>query len=434
MTIHEIDEFAPHRDGVRLDTEAIQNGIDAVHAAGGGTLRIGAGRYLVGGLRLRSGVELDLEAGATLVVSPRYEDFLAHEAATAVEGAHHGVIYARDARDIAVRGRGRIVGSADAYFEREADADGYRRPLLRRPRIILFEGCDRVAIEGITIEQAPIWTVHLVACRDVLVAGVTIDNDLRMANTDGIDIDGCQRVRVTDCRISSADDGVCIKTTRRPHGLEGPAEHILISGCLIRSTSCAVKVGTETVEDVRYVVVADCAFEANRGVGLISRDGGAIRHVVVSGIAFDGELAGAAYWGKGEPIFVSAGWRDAEQHPGAIEHIRFTDVTGDSEGAITLHAGSGAVIDDVVLQGIRIAQRESSSPLQGQLDVRPGPSSQTGPAAAPGGGTDDVTVYPGGLPGVYAAGVTGLRIDDVVVHRPDPLPVGWNASAIVEQP
>lgn len=429
---YDLSAFRPHGDGQRLDTAAIQKGIDAVHGAGGGTLRVGAGRYLVGGIRLRSGVTLLLSAGAVLVASPRYEDFLAHEAATEVEGARHAVVYARDAHDVGVRGPGRIVGNADAYFETVADEQGYRRPLPRRPRVLLFEGCERVTIEGVVIEQAPIWTVHLVACRDASIVGVTIDNDLRMANTDGIDIDGCQRVRVADCRISSADDGVCIKTTRRPDGLSGPAEHIVVTGCIIRSTSCAVKVGTETVEDVRFVVVADCTFSATRGVGLISRDGGALRHIVVSGITLECTLAGWAYWGKSEPIFVSAGRRAPEQAPGAIEHVRFANISGQAEGAITLHAADDAVISDVVLDGVRIVQRESVSPLQGLRDLRPVPSSETGPDAAPGGGTTGVAPYPGGLPGVHAHGIRGLRIDDVVVHRPDPLPTGWNSRTIVE--
>jgi hypothetical protein len=429
---HDLSAFRPHADGHRLDTAAIQEGIEAVHRDGGGALRIGAGRYLVGGILLRSGVTLLLSEGAVLIASPRYEDFLAHEAATEVEGARHAVIYARDARDVGVRGPGRIVGNADAYFEEEADEQGYRRPLRRRPRVLLFEGCENVTIEDVVIERAPIWTVHLVACRDASIARVTIDNDLRMANTDGIDIDGCQRVRVADCRISSADDGVCIKTTRRPDGLSGPAEHIVVTGCIIRSTSCAVKVGTETVEDVRFVVVSGCTFSANRGVGLISRDGGALRHIVVSDITLECALAGWAYWGKSEPIFVSAGHRDPGQAPGAIEHVRFSSISGDTEGAITLHADDGALISDVALDGIRIVQRESASPLQGMRDLRPVPSSETGPKAAPGGGTTGVAPYPAGLPGVHAHGIRGLRIDDVVVHRPDPLPVGWNPRTIVE--
>src|SRR5690606_26242730 len=102
------------------------------------------------------------------------------------------------------------------------------------------------------------------------------------------------------------------------------------------------------------------------------------------------------------------------------------------EGAITLHAEDDAAISDVVLERIRIVQRASASPLQGMRDLRPVPSSETGPDAAPGGGTTGVSPYPGGLPVVHAHGIRGLRIDDLVVHRPDPLPAGWNPRTIVE--
>ncbi|GAA5149632.1 glycosyl hydrolase family 28 protein [Microbacterium pseudoresistens] len=434
MTTRDLVEFSPRGDGRALDTAALQNGIDAVHDDGGGTLLIGDGQYLTGGLLLRSGVTLELSAGATIIASPRYDDFREHDAATAVEGARHAMIYARDARDVGIRGRGRILGNADAYFAVEADADGYRVPHPLRPRIVLFEGCEAVTIADITIERAPIWTVHIAGCDDVAITGVTIDNDLTMANTDCIDIDGSRRVRIADCRLSSADDGVCIKTTELTGRFRRPAEHIVVTGCIVRSTSCAIKIGTETVEDVGFVVVSDCTVTANRGIGLISRDGGGLRHILVSGVTFDCPMAGEAYWGKADPVFVSAGRRVEGVDPGVIEHVRFSGLSGVADGAINVHAGEGGRIRDIVFDGVRLVQRHSPSPLQGQYDTRPVASSETGPGAAPGGGTTGVDLYPGGLPGVFARGVEELTLRDVEVFRPDPLPAGWNSQTIVEVP
>lgn len=434
MSTYDLATFGPHRDGRTLDTAAVQAGIDAVHESGGGLLRIGPGDYRTGGLLLRDGVVIELEAGATLIASGDYGDFHTHAGETEIEGSCHALLYARGARGIGLRGRGRVVGSADDYFDPEPDADGYRRPHQRRPRMVLFEGCERVVIEDVTFEQAPFWTVHLVACTDVSVLRVTVDNDLTMANTDAIDIDGCRRVRIADCRLSAADDGVCVKTTSRSGRLAGPASGIIVTGCDIRSTSCAVKIGTETYDDVEHVVVSNCVLASNRGIGLFSRDGGALRHVLVSGITFDCRLAPEAYWGKAEPVHVSAGRRDPARAAGVIEHVRFAQLSGDADGAITLHGEPGAVVRDVVLDGVRVVQRVSGSPLQGSIDLRPVPASETGPGAAPGGGSAGVGRYPGGLPGVYARGIVELELCDVWVDRPTPLPAGWNPEPVVVQP
>ncbi len=434
MSSRSLTEFRPHGDGLTLDTQAIQDGIDAVHASGGGVLRIGPGEYLSGGVILRDGVVLELEAGATLTASARYEDFLACEAATSIEGSQHALLYARGARGVGVRGRGRIRGNADRYFARRTQDETYRKPHRRRPRMILFEGCRDVVIEEVRIEQAPFWTIHLLACVDVSILRVVVDNDLTMANTDALDIDGCRRVRIADCRLSAADDGLCIKTTHREGSLAGPAEAIIVTGCNIRSTSCAIKIGTETFEDVSQVVVADCTLLSNRGIGLISRDGGSIRNILVSNVTFDCRMAGPEYWGKAEPVVVSAGRRLATRAAGAIEHVRFANLSGDADGAITLYAADDSRVFDIVLDGIRVTQRANSSTLQGSFDLRPVPASETGPDAAPGGGDAGVGSYPGGMPGFYAHGVRGLELRDVQVHRPDPLPPLWNRESIVVTP
>lgn len=438
--IHYLEDFGPAADGLTLETAVFQRAIDAVTARGGGTLWVGPGSYLVGGLLLRSNLRLWLDAGAVLIMSENYEDFTAHEALTVAELSQHALLYARDAHDVTIAGPGRIFGSADAYFASTPDAQGYRLPKAKRPRVILLENCERVRLTDFTIEHAPMWTIHLVSSRNITVTSVTVGNDLGMSNTDALNVDSCRQVHITNCNLSAADDGICIKTGPKPEHIQGPAKNIVISNCTLRSTSCALKIGTETFADIDAVTVSNCViYESNRGIGIFSRDGGSVRNVLLDGIVFDCGTAEPAFWGKADPVFVSARRRHPAISPGVIENVHMSRLCGTAEGAINLHAEELGMIRDVSFRNVKIAQVESDSAEQGLYDIRP-PVNSANPTGTgldnaylvdATGHTWGVRPYPGGLPVLYSHNVENLRVDDFAVTRPVPLPRGWNAQEIV---
>ncbi|KNC13945.1 hypothetical protein AC790_06990 [Pantoea sp. RIT-PI-b] len=433
-------DFYPVADGETLDTSCFQRALDHLAARGGGTLSVPPGRYHLGTLSLGSNIHLHLEAGATLLASARVDDYQQQLAQSQAELSQHVLLYAVGQRNITVSGKGTIDGNGEAWFATEKDQQGYRLPRAQRPRMMVFEDCEQVTLEDFSILQAPMWTVHLVSCRHVHIDHLTIDNSMSMPNTDALDIDSCEAVFVSNSYLSAADDAICIKTSQKPAHLRRAARQIMISNCLLRSYSCAFKIGTETFDDVEDVTVSGCTiFDSNRAIGVLSRDGGHFRRLLFSNITLACRHAPPCHWGKADALFVSARARDPAIAPGSIEQLQFSNVSGVMEGAINLHAERPGQIRDVMLANLQLRQVVTQGVEQGHYDVRP----PCNPASPTGMGLDNaykldsasglaygVAAYPDGLPGVFARGVENLQLHNVLITRPQPLPHGWHAETV----
>lgn len=430
-----LSQFSPAADGITLDTHCFQQALDKMATAGGGTLTVEAGRYRVGGLHLRSHCTLHLAAGATLVVSDDYCDFNQAQTQSRAECSDRAFLYAYDACDIAITGCGKICGNGASWFAATADEMGYRQPAAQRPRMIVLEGCRHVRLADFTIEDAPMWTIHLVGCREVKVQRVTVRNDLTLANTDALDIDCCQQVQIADCDFSAADDGICLKTGRYTPALQQPTRQIVIHSCQIRSHSCGIKIGTETAFDIEDVTVSNCVIsQSNRGIGLVSRDGGNLRRMIFSHIVFDCHTVHPCHWGKADPLYISVRYRDPAIEPGEVSMIQFRGLSGRAEGAINFHSEPPGKIRYILVSDVQLQQTLGPSAEQGFYDVRP----PCNPASPVGSGKDNawardpatqavwgVERYPAGLPVLYARGVVAMRVRFCDVQRPQPLPEGW---------
>ncbi len=201
-------------------TAPVQKAIDACHARGGGTVVVPPGEYTTGTIVLKDNVTLWLEAGAVFYLSQDKADFPSERA----------LVFADGARNIAIRGRGRFDGQAryewgppeeqdteileEERLAREAGVD-MRRWLRRglQAMTFVFKRCQDVLVEDVTLVGSTLWNVRLWGCDGVVFRGVTIESDLeRAANSDGIDIDGSRNVRISDCRIETADDAIVLKT------------------------------------------------------------------------------------------------------------------------------------------------------------------------------------------------------------------------------
>lgn len=437
-----LTQFAPHADGVRLDTAAFQRALNQIAEHGAGTLSVPPGRYLVGGLNLPSNLTLVLEGGAELLLSPDYQDFAGCESQVVIEQSTRACVFARGQRNITICGNGTIDGNGAAYCAAQMDGNGYRAPHTGRPRVICFEDCSNVRLLDFTITQAPVWTVHLISCSRVFLERLTVDNDLTMSNTDAIDIDSCQHVHISNCYISAADDCICLKTTRKPAALQRACRNVVVSNCTLRSKSCAIKLGTESHYDIEDVLITNCVvYESNRGIGLVSRDGGNYRRLSFSHITLACTLGEPCHWGKADPIYVSVRPRDPAVEPGVIEDVQFDHIQIRAEGAINMHTEVEGKLRNISLHAIRFEQLASDNAEQGCYDVRP----PCNPARPTGAGLDNaylmdpatgraygVHAYPDGLPAVYVQGGHNVTLERLDLRRPTPLPAGWNPQAVVE--
>lgn len=343
------------------------------------------------------------------------------------EGSDRGLIVAQGATGISITGEGEIVAPGRAYVAGDDPEVGTWVPAKLRPRVLVLEDCSDVEISDVTIADSPMWTMHLVACRDVRVTGVRVENDRRLPNTDGLVIDSCHDVLVEAVEISTADDGVCLKTTRRAAGI-GTCHNVVVRHCRVSSQSCALKIGTESFGDVTGIVFEDCTvIDSNRALGIFSRDGGRISDVRFSRIAVECHETPDGFWGSGEALTVTVVTRRPELPAGAVSGLVVEDISGTMEGAINLVSTVAGGISGARLSRIAITQHPGKLGTARRYDLRPTPADLAPPATASGRanawtkGADGVVIglvdYPGGMPGVFASGVEGLATDGVVVER-----------------
>lgn len=214
-------------DGLTLDTAAIQRAIDACHAQGGGTVVVPPGTWLTGTIFLKSHVTLHMASGATLLGSTRREDYNADDifpenpvfSQENVTGAH--LIIAYRAHDVAITGEGTIDGNSAAFFEPlppEETTTTYRMKTRNFPirdwrpgQMVFFCRCTNVSVRDVSLINATYWTLLLLGCRGVQVRGLRITNPPQTQNGDGLDIDCCQEVTVSDCLIHSGDDAITLR-------------------------------------------------------------------------------------------------------------------------------------------------------------------------------------------------------------------------------
>lgn len=423
-------------------TSALQAAIDMARAAGGGRVIVPSGVWACGAIRLFSDIELHLSRGAVLRAARDYDAYRNGTVASVAEGSDRALIVAHDARNVAITGPGRIDGQGDAWSDGTI-VRGVKWMHRHRPRIIVLEGCANIRVANLTIVDAPMWTIHLIGCRDIEIAGCTIRNDLLMPNTDGVNFDGCQDAALRDTTIETADDCVCVKTAMPlTAALAQPCARILVTGCRFRSNSCALKIGTETHNDIRDVLFSDCRVTgSNRAFGIFSRDGGAIERIGFENSAVECCWTPDGFWGNGEAVAITAMPRLAGQPAGPVRDVTMRNITGTMESAITLLGTGPRPLERIALADLEIAQRAGDHGNLPDLDLRPtmadvndewDPATGRGNAWRLGanGRVIGLMPYPGGLPGLHAEHVAGLTLHAVQIHRPEPLPAGWAREII----
>lgn len=381
--VYNVLEYGAKADGKSDDAAAIQAAIDACARDGGGRVVLESGRHFYAGfLELKPCVDLHIERGAVLQASSELTDYYCPNAGQRDDGVDrvgtpvtlkpsYVFIYAKDADSIAISGDGIIDGNAYAFVKQVSPyyvtGDFYPRPTL-----VYVEHCNHITFRGVTMRNAPFWTLHPAGCDDVLISGLRILNDLNVANSDGIDPDHSTNVRILGCHITCADDCICLKSSAG--NMEyGPTKNVLIEGCTLTSTSAALKIGTEGTGDFENVIVNNCIIsDSNRGISIQVRDGGNVRNVSFSNIIIETRRFADCWWGCAEPITISTHDRDEHTKSGHISGIRFYNITCDSENGVFLSGSEGNHIEDVLFERVYVTVRAKSKWPRGRYDLRPG--------------------------------------------------------------
>src|SRR5699024_4329434 len=258
----------------RLSTAQWQRAIDEAAAAGGGRVTVPAGVHRLGALRLRSGIELHLEAGALLQFVPDPALYPAVEARWegAVGPVHSPCLYAHGERDVAITGLGTIDGGGQAWW----DTFRHRREELAHPRptLIGLHECERVTIRDVALRNSPAWTVHPSLCEDVTLTNLHTHNPADSPNTDCNDPEPSRHIRISDSHIDVGDGCIALKagTERTPDRVA--TENVTITGCTMVRGHGGVVIGSEMSGGVRNIVISNCVFQGtDRGIRLKTRRG-----------------------------------------------------------------------------------------------------------------------------------------------------------------
>jgi len=343
-TIYDVRDFGAKADGKILCTKSIQRVIDQCAKDGGGTVYLGQGTFLSGTIYMKSGVTLKLDPACTLLGSKNLKDY--PQTVQAFRSytdnyTNKSLIYGEKLEKIAIIGRG-IIDGQGASFE---------GPYLVRPYMIRFIQCRNVTVKDVTLKNSPMWVQHYLACDDVRISGVTVRSVVN-ANNDGINIDSCERVIISDCNIRSGDDAIVLKSTSAR-----VCRNVTVSNCLLSTRCNALKMGTESNGGFENIVMTGCSIYDTRlaGVALEIVDGGTMDRIVVSNITMNN---------IGAPIFVRLGNRarpfkkDMEKPGiGIMRNITISNIeaTGANATGCAISGLPQAKIENITLSNIRLS-------------------------------------------------------------------------------
>ncbi|WP_243002664.1 glycoside hydrolase family 28 protein [Lachnotalea glycerini] len=385
--IYNVMDYGAKGDGITNDASAIQTAIDQCSKNGGGRVLLPGGHiFNSGSILLKSEVDFHLERGAVLKASDDLADYypLANEGKIVAHQSglpsflnseyagrpFHAFITGFHQKNVSVTGFGTIDANEKIFYGTNS---GYHIEGTYYPRIplMLLEDFLHVTIKDVTMINCAFWTVHLVGCNDVLIEGLRILNNLQMANSDGIDPDHCKNVRINNCHIECGDDAIVLKNSG-DYRKYGACENITITNCTLISTSAAIKFGTEGEDDFRNILVSNCAIsKSNRGISIQIRDNGNVENVVFSNITIETRRFSHEWWGRAEPICLTAIDRKPGVKAGKIKNITFQNISCKGENGIFLSGSSDNYIEEIQFQNVKVVLLKNSKWEIDGYDIRP---------------------------------------------------------------
>jgi len=225
-------KFGAKGDGVSKDRAAIQTAIDACERQGGGTVRLTAGTYLSAPIVLKDNIILQLDKGATLVGSSNFSDYPPKTEFR--EPGLQSLVSATNAANVSITGEGVIDGAGQPWWEmvrsvKNAGVMGSDHP---RPRLVVFDHCKHVLVEGVTIQNSPMWQLVLYYSDDVTIRNIKVLAPEHSPNTDAVDPFSSSNVHIDHLLADVGDDDIAIKSgaTGSP-GPDDPSRDITITDC-----------------------------------------------------------------------------------------------------------------------------------------------------------------------------------------------------------
>lgn len=377
--IYNVRTYGALGNGQHLDSPAINSAISAAANSGGGTVEIPAGTYLCGSIRLKSNITLHLESGATILGAPQsmhaYDPPEPFHGTAYQDGGHtyfhNSLIWGVGLHNVSITGMGTINGGGLIRWDKGVN----HGPVNEGDKAIALELCTHVLLRDITIFHGGHFGVLATGCDLLTLHNLTIDT-----NRDGVDIDACRNVCVSNCRINSPrDDGLCLKSTDAFHQLR-PTENVVITNCELsgfkegtllngkmlpsRGEYGRIKLGTESDGGFKNITISNCTFRDSMGLAIEEVDGGTLENLTISNIAM--------YNVKVCPIYIALGDRNRAPPPvrtGHLKHILISNIVAmniDSTSGIQIAGLPGHDVRDIRLSNIRLIFKGGGTHKQSQ--------------------------------------------------------------------
>lgn len=221
-------------DGTTDNTAALQAAIQALPA--GGTLVLPAGHYRSGSLALRSDMTLHLAPGALL------QALNDHSRIRPIPGAPGMIAFlvADGVTNLAITGCGTVDANGFKVRRDYEQAEGIRK---KPGRALFIRSSRNVAVRGITVRDSYSWNIDAQFTDNLAISGVKILSDVRLSNHDGIDLESCRDVTVSDCFIFSEDDGL----TPKARAGRDVVENYTFRNCVIWAHKAnGIRIGSES--------------------------------------------------------------------------------------------------------------------------------------------------------------------------------------------
>ncbi len=353
--MNNVRDFGAVGDGITKDTAAIQKAIDA-----GGIVHFSPGTYLAGTLYLKSNGGLELEPGATLLASPDPQDYNAADfcpqnwfSVNEIASGGHFIV-CLEQHDVVIRGGGTIDGNHKAFLnELEPNGLWYKRTW-RPSQMLYFCESQNIWIDDVNLRNSPYWTCFLHGCEFATISNVHIHGDVHVANQDGIDIDCCRFVTVTNCVIDSSDDCITLRGDDARLSAPKPCEMVAVSNCVLKSGYAnALRIG------VGSGVVRNCTFsnivitETRTAVCVISKYGPkSIKGVTISDVSFSNLQLDVERFLN---LKLDNNDNFEIKSPSSISRIHFSQIRGKATLTSYIHGNNVGTISDIGFSDINLA-------------------------------------------------------------------------------
>jgi len=362
-----VRDFGAGGNGKKLDSPAINKAIEACALSGGGTVLFPSGTYVSGSIHLKSNVHLYLDAGSVVLGAPQetnaYDPPEPFEGKAYQDGGHtyfhNSLIWGEDLANVSITGPGMINGGGLTRQDKEVGAGS----IGLGDKAIALKRCHHVLIRDVTVFHGGHFAIILTGCYNVAVDNVTIDTD-----RDGINIDCCQSVTVSNSRINAPnDDALCPKSSFAL-GKRVITENVTITNCQVsgyeegtlldgtfkpsKNKNGRIKFGTESNGGFRNIVISNCTVRDCRGIALEEVDGGILENVAISNITM---MDVGDY-----PIYITLGRRNRGPDSltlGSVRNITISHLiatVADSMSGVHITGLPGNDVENVRLQDIRI--------------------------------------------------------------------------------